>query len=140
MKKCSYFLMVILLALVSVGFAACEDDEPKYTSDLVGTWSYNTQMIGDFATYLQFTKDGKFHEVHTSFPNGETLLDDVFNGTYTVSGNVLTITYNFKYEDEIVKCLYDVEGDKMTLTFEDDGEEVTATFIRVNDSVIEEYL
>ena len=140
MKKQFYSLMLLLMTLVSVGLVSCSDDDEPKTSDIVGTWSYNTQMIGDFAIYLQFTKDGKFHEVHTSFPDGETLLDDVFHGTYTVSGNVLTITYNYLYDDEIVKCLYEVKSDKMMLTFEDEGEEVTATFIRVKDSVIKPYL
>ena len=141
MKKFYYALMVMLMALVSVGFASCgDDDEPKYNSDIIGTWSLDSYNLSDAAMYFQFTKDGKFHEVYTSIANGETSLDDVFHGTYTVSGNVLTITYNYLYEDETVKCLYQVKGDKLTLTFEDDGEKVTATFTRVKDNIIDPYL
>lgn len=133
--------MVILMALVSVGFAACGDDndEPE-VSDIVGTWAYDTDLLGDFAILLQFTKDGKFHEVQTSIADGTTKVVDVFHGTYTISGNVLTITLIYTYEDEIVKCLYKVKGDKLTLTFDDEGEEVNATFTRVKDGVIAPYL
>ena len=57
----------MLMALVSVGFAACgdDDDEPK-SADIVGTWSLDTDILGDYEVLFQFTKDGKFHEVHTS--------------------------------------------------------------------------
>ena len=60
-KKYIYFLMVMLMALVSVGFAACgdDDDEPK-NSDIVGTWQIKDS---EGMTLLQFTKDGKFNEV-----------------------------------------------------------------------------
>lgn len=141
MKKSYYFLMVMLMALVSVGFAACgDDDEPLYYSDIFGTWSFNSGALSDPTIYFQFTKDGKFHEVQTAFADGETRLVDVFHGTYTISGNLLTITFNYTYEDEIVKCLYKVKDNKLTLTFEDEGEEGSVTFTRVNDSVIEPYL
>lgn len=140
MKKCYFALMVMLLALVSVGFAACGDDDEPKNSEIVGTWQQKIVGIGDGTDMilLQFTKDGKYHQANTRIVSFGKVV--VYHGTYTVSGNVLTITYNFKYEDEIVKCLYEVKGDKMTLTFEEFGEEVTATFTRVKDSVIEPYL
>ena len=141
MKKCYYFLMVMLLALVAVGVTSCgDDDEPKYSSDIIGTWSLNTDYLSDAALYFKFTKDGKFYEVQTSFPDGVESLVDVFRGTYTISGNVLTITYHFEYEDETVECLYEVKNGQLTLTFEGEGELVTATFTRVKDSVIDPYL
>ncbi|MBQ6080811.1 MAG: hypothetical protein IJK93_11120 [Muribaculaceae bacterium] len=139
MKKCYNLLMVMLMALLSVGFASCGDDDEPKSADIVGTWALDNTGYGAAVTLFQFTKDGTFYEVNKSMLNGETGVD-IFQGTYTVSGNVLTITYNYLYEDEIVKCLYKVKGDKLTLTFEDDGQEVTATFTRVKDSAIEPYL
>lgn len=140
MKKYIYSLMAMLLALVSVGFAACgDDDEPKYYSDIVGTWALDNTGYGAAVILFQFTKDGTFHEVNISMLNGETGVD-VFHGTYTVSGNKLTVTYIFEFETEKVECTYQVKGDKLRLNFEDEGDEGFVTFTRVNDSVIEPYL
>ena len=138
MKKCFYALMVMLMALVSVSFAACgdDDDEPK-VADIVGTWAYDTDILGDFAILFQFTKDGKFHEVQTSIDGGETIANDVFHGTYTVSGHKLIITYIYQFGNETVECTYSVNGDKLTLNLEDAN---PATFTRVKDSAIEPYL
>ena len=136
MKNCRYVLMAMLLALVSVGFAACGDDDEPKGSDIVGTWAFdNTDLIGAPVTLLQFTKDGKFHEVDESMVYGDNDVH-VYHGTYTISGNKLTVTYIFTYETETVECTYQVKGDKLTIT--NDGH--SSTFIRVNDSVIEPYL
>lgn len=137
MKKYICSLMLVLMALVSVGLVSCSDDDEPKASDIVGTWAYDTQVIGDYAIFFQFTKDGKFHEVHTSIIHGETVLGDVFHGTYTVSGRKLTVTYNFQYETETINCTYSVKGDKLTLNIEGEG---AATFNRVKDSIIEPYL
>ena len=139
MKKRCYFLMVMLMALVAVGFAACGDDDEPKSADIVGTWALDKTGYGAAVTLFQFTKDGTFYEVDKSMLNGETGVD-VFHGTYTVSGHKLTVTYIFEFETEKVECTYQVKGDKLRLNFEDEGEEGFVTFTRVNDSVIEPYL
>ena len=140
MKKCYSLLMVLLLAHVAVGVTSCgDDDKPKYSSDIIGTWALDNTGYGAAVILFQFTKDGTFHEVNISMLNGETGVD-VFHGTYTVSGNKLTVTYIFEFETEKVECTYQVKGDKLRLNFEDEGEEGFVTFTRVNDSVIEPYL
>ena len=129
--------MVVLLALFSAGLASCgDDDEPKYV-DIVGTWAFGTDMYADYALLFQFTKDGKFHEVLTSIVSGKTTYD-ASHGTYTVSGNLLHITYIFQNETETIKCLYSVKGDKLMLYLE--NQEDPVVFTRVKDSVIEPYL
>ena len=134
MKKFYYALMVMVMALVSVGFAACGDDEPKDT-DIVGTWAFdNTDLIGAGMTLFQFTKDGKFYEVDKSMVLGDD--EVVYHGTYTITGDKLTITYIFLSETETIDCTYQVKGNRLTIT--NDGH--TSTFIRVEDSVIEPYL
>ena len=133
MKKYSYLLMVMLMALVSVGFASCgnDDDEPK-GSDIVGTWQLKDS---DGVILLQFTKDGKYNEVDIVSDEG---VDDlyIYHGTYTLSGNKLTITYVYAYESETVDCTYSVKGDQLTIT----SAEGSNTLTRVQDSVIERYL
>ena len=86
-------------------------------------------------TLLQFTKDGKFNEVDIVSEEGVADLYK-FYGTYTVSGDKLTVTYIYSYETETVVSVYQVKGDKLTIS----TAAVTATFTRVNDSVIEQYL
>ena len=133
MKKYSYLLMVILMTLVSVGFASCgnDDDEPK-SSDIVGTWQLKDS---DGVILLQFTKDGKYNEVDIVSDEG---VDDlyIYHGTYTLSGNMLTITYVYAYESETVDCTYSVKGDQLTITSAEGSNILT----RVQDSVIERYL
>ncbi len=131
MKKYIYSLMAILLALLTVGFTACSDDDEPEGSDIVGTWSYVADLPGDFAILLQFTKDGKFHEVINS-----TLVSPS-HGTYTVSGHKLYLTYILENDTATVEYDYSVQGDKLMLYVEGQG---PTTFTRVSDSVIEPYL
>ena len=137
MKKYCYALIVILMVAVSVGLASCGSDDEPEGADIVGTWAFGTDMYADFAVFFQFTKDGKFHEVQISHPNGEIAPHDVFHGTYTVSGHKLYITYIFENETETVKCDYSVEGDELMLYI---NSESPVIFKRVKDSVIEPYL
>ncbi len=131
MKKYIYSLMVMLLALLSVGFPACSNEEEPKGVDIVGTWSYVADLPGDFAILLQFTKDGKFHEVINS-----TLVSPS-HGTYTVSGHKLYLTYILENDTATVEYDYSVQGDKLMLYVEGQG---PTTFTRVEDSVIQPYL
>ena len=134
MKKCYYFLMVIMMALVSVGFAACGDEDEPKSSDIVGTWQLNyADGNGSGIILFQFTKDGKFNEVRIYIEEGEC---DVFQGTYKVSGNKLILTFISQFETHPVEYTYQVNGDKLMINYL--GE--VGTYTRVNDSVIEPYL
>ncbi|MBR4828481.1 MAG: hypothetical protein IKZ92_01600 [Muribaculaceae bacterium] len=135
MKKYINSLIFLLMALVSVGFASCGDDEEPKGADIVGTWALDDTGFGAAVILFQFTKDGTFYEVDKSMLNGETGVD-VYHGTYSVSGDKLTVTYIYQYETETVNCTYQVDGNKLTIT--SDGH--PSTFIRVKDSVIEQYL
>ena len=133
--------MVILMALVSVGFASCGDDDEPEGTDIVGTWQYNHPDEGDIEVFFQFTKDGKFHQVQW-FLDVEYGMPDhmTFHGKYAVSGKKLTITFdpNPLLGDDIVplECDYSVQGDRLMLLTGDQP----ITFNRVQDSVIQPYL
>ena len=135
MKRCYFVLMAILLTLVSVGFAACGDDEPV-VNDIVGTWQYDDpEMLGDFVLLLQFTKDGKFQQV-TEYIGADGESEQVaFHGKYTVSGNKLAITFDSDGDSQTIYWPYTVQGDRLTI-FSDE----TLIFTRVKDSVIEHLL
>ena len=130
--------MVMLMALVSVGLAACGDDEPKVV-DIVGTWQYDSQELYGVALLFQFTKEGRFHQVLISITGSGKTNCYAFHGTYTVKGNTLSMTYDyddgFDGENEPLTCEFVVQGDRLTFLNQDH-----TTFIRVKDSVIEPYL
>ena len=140
MKKFYLFLSVMLLTLVSVGFVSCGDDkdEPK-SADIVGTWQAKV-IVEDgesVENLVQFTKDGKWNSVEIY--EGEVGVEvEVEHGTYTVSGNKLTVTVT---EDGVTvneKLTFEVKGDKLMLT--SDELPIAVIYVRVKDSVIEKYL
>ena len=140
MKNLYYFLAVMLLSLVSVGFVSCGDDkdEPK-SSDLVGTWQLKAidEDGGAYESLVQFTKSGQWNSVEIY--NDDSEIDiDVERGTYTVSGNRITVNYTEDGKTYTESMTFEVKGDKLMLTYDDFP--VAVTFVRVKDSVIEEYL
>ena len=140
MKKFYLFLSVMMLTLVSVSFVSCGDDkdEPK-SSDLVGTWQVKAiaEDGESIENLVQFTKDGKWHSV--DIYEGEVGVEvEVEHGTYTVSGNKMTVTYSDEGVTINEKFTFDVKGDKLILT--SDEFPVAVTYVRVKDSVIEQYL
>ncbi len=140
MKKFYLFLSVMMLTLVSVSFVSCGDDkdEPK-RSDLVGTWQLKAidEDGAVFETLVQFTKNGQWNSVEI-YNDGTEIDIDVERGTYTVSGNKINVTYTEDGHSVTETMTYEVKGDKLMLTYADFP--VAVTFVRVKDSVIEEYL
>ena len=139
MKKFYFFLSVMLLALVSFGLTSCGDDkdEPK-NNDVVGTWQLKT--VEDFGTYeslIQFTKNGKWHSVDIYTEGGETEVE-VEHGNYSISGDKMTVTYTDEGHSITTTFGFVVKGDKLMITYEDYP--VAVTYNRVKDSVIEKYL
>ncbi len=140
MKKFYLFLSVMMLSLVSVSFVSCGDDkdEPK-SSDLVGTWQLKAidEDGAVFETLVQFTKNGQWNSVEI-YNDGTEIDIDVERGTYTVSGNKINVTYTEDGHSVTETMTYEVKGDNLMLTYADFP--VAVTFVRVKDSVIEEYL
>ena len=137
MKKYYFAVMVMLMALVSVGLTACGDDEPKVPS-IVGTWQHDHEA-GNWDIYYQFTKDGKFHYVwKTNMATAQGLVPTVVvaNGTYTVSGTKLIVTLDSNPKTDLYlcpsECEYSVQGDKLKLLLGEDE----PTFTRVKDNTI----
>ena len=139
MKKFSYFLTVMLLALVSFGVTSCGDDkdEPK-SNDLVGTWQ--CKAVTDDAAIenlVQFTKDGKWNSVEIVTDEIGVSVE-VEKGTYTVSGNKINVSYTEDGKTVTESVTFEVKSNKLMLTYEDMP--VAITFDRVKDSVIQPYL
>ena len=140
MKKFYFFLTVMLLALVSVGVTSCGDDKDEpVNSDIVGTWQVKGyDEDGDaYENLVQFTKNGKWHSVDIYYEFDETDVD-VEHGTYSVSGDKVMVTYTDDGHSITETFTYEVKGDKLTLSYE--YYPVTVVYTRVKDSVIERYL
>ncbi len=140
MKKFYFFLTVMLLALVSVGVTSCGDDKDEpVNSDIVGTWQVKgIDEDGEaYENLVQFTKNGKWHSVDIYYEFDETDVD-VEHGTYSVSGDKVMVTYTDDGHSITETFTYEVKGDKLTLSYE--YYPVTVVFTRVKDSVIERYL
>ena len=142
MKKYYSLLIVLLMAMMAVGFTACGDDDEPNGADLVGTWQLvDDDLSSDVVLLFQFTKDGKFHYVQ-KYLDAEYCMPGhlTFHGKYAVSGRKLTMTFdsNPLLGDEVdtLEWDYTVQGDKLMLLT---GGEAT-TFTRVKDSVIQPYL
>ncbi|MBR5170755.1 MAG: lipocalin family protein [Muribaculaceae bacterium] len=140
MKEFYFFLTVILLALVSVGVTSCGDDNDEpVNSDIVGTWQ--VKGVDDdgeaFENLVQFTKNGKWHSVDIYYEYDETDVD-VEHGTYTVSGDKVMVTYTDDGHSITETFTYQIKGDKLTLSYE--YYPLTVVYTRVKDSVIERYL
>lgn len=116
MKK---FLAIALAAvLVLVLFTACGGD-----SKIVGTWlgEETEEELGMTAVEkYTFSKDGKL-TVSADIKGGEDLGLDLselipsYEGTYKVSGNKLTVSF----EGEEETSTFSIDGDKLTIN---DGE------------------
>ena len=140
MKKFSFLLTVMLLALVSVSVTSCGDDKDEpVNSDIVGTWQVKgIDEDGEAYEHLvQFTKNGKWHSVDIFYEYDETDVD-VEHGTYSVSGNKVIVNYTDDGHSISQTFNYEVKGDKLMLSYLDYP--VVITYIRVKDSVIEKYL
>ena len=138
MKQYYYLLMVMLLALVTLGVTACGDEDDPQDSSIVGTWQLNIAdepgANGTYGTYcvlVQFTEDGEYFEAEIFSTEYY-----VYHGRYSVSGDKLTLSYDSGYNTKTDEIIYKVKGNKLTLITTYD----TSTFTRVKDSVIEPYL
>ena len=139
-------LGVALLLAVAVG---CSDSDnstgPASPSDFVGDWLASSYVVTNIAntsqsedlTALGMTLSLTFTETTysgtASFPGEVT---ETFSGTYTISGNQLTLNDTGEGTPEIMT--YTLSANTLTLSgddeqydFDDDGQDEPATFTTV---------
>jgi hypothetical protein len=117
----------ILLILCAVAIVSCNDDEKKISHPIVGTWTLLSESASDCTDPLDeyedlydctpddcitvtFKSNGKF--VIKYIEDGDT---DTEQGTYTLSGNEITL------------CYPDIPPDCETMSFVIDGSTLTTT-------------
>lgn len=124
MKSYIKFLAFAMIAIVSLSFASCSDDDADspYVSDIVGTWKLTevkTSASGSYiswpfqATYASFNSDGTYTG-SGYFGNG--------SGTWNLKGNTVTTYVDgelfFTYE------IISVSGSNAELKMSMDGESI----------------
>ena len=105
MKKCYYLLMVMLMALVSIGVASCGDDEPK---DSVIDYYVSVEA--------EFLVDGSTLHVN-QFYDPKTRMMDAIRKVYptpTKSGNDAAVLEACNHEYQTYKEMYEGLPDHLT--------------------------
>lgn len=124
MKSYIKFLAFAMVAILSLSFVSCSDDDADspYVSDIVGTWKLTevkTSASGSYiswpfqATYASFNSDGTYTG-RGYFGNG--------SGTWNLKGNTVTTYVDgelfFTYE------IISVSGSNAELKMSTDGESI----------------
>ena len=124
MKSYIKFFAFAMVAIVSLSFVSCSDDDADspYVSDIVGTWiltEVKTSASGTYiswpfqATYASFNSDGTYYG-SGYFGNG--------SGTWKLKGNTVTTYVDgelfFTYE------IISVSGSNAELKMSMDGESI----------------
>ena len=106
---------------------------------LVGTWQLKLvdEEGRSIENLVQFTKDGKWNSVEIVTDEIGVSVE-VEKGTYTVSGNKINVSYTEDGKTVTESVTFEVKSNKLMLTYEDMP--VAITFDRVKDSVIQPYL
>ena len=111
-----------------IGIALLMSCGGKKDSELTGKYSLTSMVVGS-EDYFSALKDAGINmdELFLEFLSGNkfkiAMMDEVEEGTYTLSGNKITLKSPGK-ENTGGK----VEGKKVTLQFEDDGDKVEMVF------------
>lgn len=141
MKKYLYFLMVAILATMTLSLASCKDDKDKDEPDggnLIGTWMMEQPPLN--VTYIQFKSNGDF--VRVDAPYDDSVSNDfpfwdneilIRLGQWVCNGDNCNIIfdgekYSFKIEKITSKQLHIVVAG------------IKAMYERVPDSTIDKYL
>ncbi len=142
MKKQINFILLAVMAVFSITFVSCGNDDDEPDSAFVGTW-HTERVDGSLEpytegiTYTQLRSDGTYVEVYVDEEDENAY--EVTHGTWDVSDNELTMTATTDIVMAGIPVTYEVkkiEKDKITLSFLG----TTVYLVRVSDSVIEKYL
>lgn len=96
------WMTILMVAIVSIGFVSCgDDDDDKKVENvsIVGTWSLNFSP-NDYCL-LTFYQNGtvKYQE----YDNGKWQEDDTYN--YTYSNGILSLTYSNGRKRETIEVI-----------------------------------
>ena len=149
MKKYLSFMAFAMVAVFSLAFVSCGDDdededEPSSSiSDFVGTWSvqsvegWGNDLDDSYYEYMQLKADGSYINVQEDEDEVKGYI--VYYGKWSVSNNKLNLKVSTPSEWKGTSLTYEIikkEKNKMTLSMIG----FTAYLVKVSDNTIEKYL
>lgn len=155
MKKYLSFIAFAMMAVFSLAFVSCgddDDDEPSNSnSDFVGTWEvkwwegteydsfeyYKLKSDGTYIFVQEVTEEDKQDEDYTEKEKAQGYA--VYHGVWSASNNKLFLKVPEESEFKGLNITFDIvkkEKDNMTLSVLG----IPCYFIRVSDKTIEKYL
>lgn len=119
MKKVCALISLLLLVVFMSGCIFSDDDKTSSSgsSALIGTWEYWDSMGGGDRNRetLTFNKDGTFNFGTDYYDaNGYIETDNIY-GMYTISGSIVTLTYQEMGNEYVDKYTFSVSGKTLTL-------------------------
>lgn len=120
MKKLKLFLMLFIAAVSTCNFVACDKDDDKGGSAIVGTWEYREPWYDDYGHYNEYVDSYTF-SANGSYTNNwqEGSYTGVDRGTYTFEKSILTLKSSDGWVDVYTAK---ISGNKLTL-IDEDGDE-----------------
>ena len=130
-----YFLAILVLVFLM----GCSNAEESETMDLEQTgilanWKFEKRFVNNIANlaveccdYIEFSDDSHDNDLKGSFTSRGTGYETF--GTFEINTASQVITFHFN--DNQLIYWYDLQGDRLTFDFEENGQEVEEVWIRV---------
>lgn len=138
MKKIN--LLVCTLAIASLGFTSCSDDDTDSTSDVKIEGTYSLSEVNTEAQ-TDFDKDGDAHvdqtEESSCYDGGKLILNSDNTFEYTITGIIVSEGDAGCAESQKVSGVYtsqsasDPKNALITLTYDNNGTTVTRQFTKI---------
>lgn len=150
-----YYYIFSLIALLSLSFFSCGNDDDDDKDSLVGVWASEetlpmyeydhgvktSELVGNVKVYFQFMEDGSLIEkdVITYIESGKSFTETSTYGKWTATENRLKMIISFAepYENpkenaDELECTYQFANGKLVLSYKDEetGQLVTVPFVR----------
>ena len=145
MKKSFMYLMTMMMvAMLSVGFASCgsddDDSNSSYSRLIVGTWKMTHQITYDADGNVKSENNRESTWVDVFNADGTYITTDGYNSEsakWSISGNRLSLKYGRETETETIKSLTE---STMVLQYDEfkDGRVEVTTYKRVKEEIEEE--
>jgi len=131
--------VIALTALtIGLGFSSCKKDKDSNTT-FTGTWNVNSMhtkaSIGGIpfedttANYKAGDATMTFNEDKSFIATDKTDAENNATGTYSLSGNTVTITSVDMYADTtVISAQYSISGKNMTLTSSETDADLNASY------------
>lgn len=127
MKKLNlFFTLLLTITLFSCGSDDSTSPRSEETSGLLGIWELSAKKqngvnsmldICEQTSNFEFKSDQSYAEETFVLISDQCVSDGAFAGTWSVSGDILTLTFTENEQVTINTPKYSITGDQLTLTF-----------------------